>query len=108
VGCNAGCVLVADNVQLELMVGVDYIRYRKLPRFTTKLPRVTFFPNLKSALFWSCPDLIIKEHTAAALALHGGHSAAIDHVTVVVQQQLFRQSAHFLGPGPAKPNDRIG
>ncbi len=33
----------------------------------------TFFPNLKSAWLGSCPDLTIKERTAAALALHGGH-----------------------------------
>jgi hypothetical protein len=30
--------------------------------------RATFLRNLKSALFWSCPDLTIKERTAAALA----------------------------------------
>jgi hypothetical protein len=30
--------------------------------------RTTLLPNLKSVCFGSCPDLIIKERTAAALA----------------------------------------
>jgi hypothetical protein len=40
-------------------------RYRKLPRFTRKLPSVQLFPNLKSARFGSCPGLTIKERTEA-------------------------------------------
>ncbi len=76
-------------------------RYRKLPRFTRKLPSTTLLPNLKSALFGSCPDLIIKERTAAALAWHGGHwpcdwcrAAAIQYR---FEQRSFRLSAHILG-----------
>ncbi len=76
-------------------------RYRKLPRFTTKLPSVQ-----QNYLTWNphssglCPDLTVKERTAAALAWHGGHwpcdwcRAAINEYQF--EQHTFRQSCVVL------------
>jgi hypothetical protein len=52
---------------------IDTESYQDLFIYKKVTERTTLFQNLKSTLFWSGPDLIIKECMAAALAWHGGH-----------------------------------
>jgi hypothetical protein len=88
---HLACVCPAFRSQIQKFTDI----YNKVTE------RTTFLPNLKSALFGSCPDLMIKERTAAALEWHGGHRQCdwcrAATIPYRFEQHSFRQSAHFLG-----------